>query len=134
MTASTTTPTASVGCLRTNRMIRAPRERRSASSAGLAGAIPGGGSEGGRRPPPRLVFNTWIEDDIEEVHPEVDEHVDAGDDEDHALDHRVVAPDDRVHREAAEPWQREHALGHDGAADEQREPDADDRDDGQVAF
>src|SRR5438128_3124040 len=92
MIASTTTPTTSVGCRRTNRMIRALRERCSASSAGFAGAIPGGGSEGGRSPPPRLVFNTWIEDDIEEVQHEVDEHVYAGVHQDHALDHWGVAP------------------------------------------
>src|SRR5205823_13259977 len=131
MTASTTRPTTSVGFLRTTRMIRAPRDRWSGSSAGFAGAMLGGGSEGGRRPPPSSVFNAWVDDDIDEVHHEVEQHVDAGDHEDDALDHRMITSDDRVHREAAEPRQREHALGDDGAADEQREAEADDGDDGQ---
>src|SRR5439155_9206947 len=73
-----------------------------------------------------LVPYPWVQDDVEDVDHEVDEHVDAGDDEKDALDHRVVAPHDGVYRQAAQAGQREDALGHHGAADQQREADADD--------
>src|SRR5207249_5116014 len=83
-------------------------------------------SVGWRRSKRPLVPNAWIEDDVEDIHDEVDQDVDAGDDEQHALDHRVVAPHDGIDGEAAQPGQREDALGYHGAADEEREADRED--------
>src|SRR5262245_22506381 len=66
------------------------------------------------------VANPRIEDRVEEVDGEVDEDVHGRDDQHHALDDRVVSPQDGVDRQAADPGDGEDALGDDRPADEQR--------------
>src|SRR5688572_31582009 len=62
-----------------------------------------------------------VEDDIERVDGEVHERDQQGDGQDHALEHRVVAVDDRVHRELAHAGPREDLLGDDRAPQQDAE-------------
>src|SRR3954462_2725498 len=66
-----------------------------------------------------------IEEGVGEVAHEVDDHVDAREQQDHPLDDRVVALRDRVDDEAADPRDVEDRLGDDDAADKKRDADAD---------
>src|SRR5262245_6144041 len=77
------------------------------------------------------VADAGVEEDIEDVDEEVQQHVDARDDQDDALDHRIVAPHDGIDGEAADAGKGEDALGHDRAADEEGEAHADDGHDGE---
>ncbi len=70
-----------------------------------------------------------VEHRIEHVDHEIDDDIRAREHEDDALDHRIVAAQDRVDRQAAEAGDGEHALGDDDAADQQRDADADHRHD-----
>src|SRR6266571_9528287 len=92
--ASATSPPTNVGWRATTRRALATRPAR-----------------GGTASNAYSVADAGIEEDIEDVHGEVDQHVYDRDDQDHALDHRIVATDDRVDGQAAEPRQREDALG-----------------------
>src|SRR5690349_19874455 len=69
------------------------------------------------------VADARIEQRIAQVHDEVDEHVGAREDEHHPLDDRIVASQDRVHREPADARDREHGLGHDRAPNQERDAD-----------
>ena len=60
---------------------------------------------------------------------EVDHNVDEREQQDDRLDGRIVARQHGVDRQPAEARDREDALGHDDAADQQRHAEADDRDD-----
>src|SRR5260221_12988332 len=71
------------------------------------------------------VADARIEEHVAQVHREVDEHVGRGKHEHHALDERVVAAQDRVHREPSDAGEGEHGFGDDGTADGQSDPDAD---------
>ena len=62
-----------------------------------------------------------IEHDIEHVHHKVHEHVDARENEQHALYNRVVAMKDRVHDEPAHARNCENALGHHYATEKKRD-------------
>src|SRR5687768_17277330 len=64
------------------------------------------------------VADARVEVHVGEVHREVDEHVGAREDQDHALDDRVVAPQDGIHGEAADARDGEHGFGDDRAADQ----------------
>src|SRR6185436_10110233 len=45
------------------------------------------------------ITDAWIEQHVANIHREVDEHVGARKDQHHALDDRVIAPQDRIDRE-----------------------------------
>ena len=77
----------------------------------------------------RSIPDARVEHGVEHVDHEIDDDIRAREHEDDALDHRIVAAQDRVDRQAAEARNREHALGDDDAADQQRDADADHRDD-----
>src|SRR5438067_11670758 len=70
-----------------------------------------------------------IEYRVEKVDREIDQHVDEAEQKYDALDDRIVAPQDGIDGQPAEPRDGEHALGHHGAADQQRDADADHGDD-----
>src|SRR5512137_3167387 len=57
-----------------------------------------------------LVADPRIEQRVAEVDQQVDQHVDRREQQRHALDDRVVAPQDGVDRQAPEPGNREHRL------------------------
>src|SRR5262245_50111606 len=106
---------------------------RHASPAAMVGwrrmnlRLAAGGASRGRLTPTAVgsVADARVEEDIQDVDEEVQQHVDARDDQDAALDHRIVAPHDGIDREAADAGEGEDALRHDGAADEEREAHAD---------
>src|SRR2546430_4184467 len=79
--------------------------------------------------PGSAAAETGIEDRIEEIHDEVQHHERGGEEENHALHHRIVALEDRVEQEAPHTGQREDVLDHDDAAHDVAELDAGDRDD-----
>jgi hypothetical protein len=62
-----------------------------------------------------------VEDDIERVDGQVHEGDEQRDGQDHALEHRVVAVDDRVHRELADAGPGEDLLGDDRAPEQDAE-------------
>ena len=64
-----------------------------------------------------------------QVDHQVDQHVDEAEQQHDALDHRIVAAQDRIDGQPAEARDGEHALGHHRAADQQRDADADHGDD-----
>src|SRR6266508_1939282 len=100
---------------------RRRKHRRAAPGSGAVAAAIGAAPAAARS-----VADAGVEEDIQDVDDQVQEHVDARDDEDHALDHRVVPPDDRVDGEPSDAWQSEDALRHHRPADEEGEAHADD--------
>src|SRR5688572_536404 len=58
-----------------------------------------------------LVADARVEEHVAQVHREIDQHVCGGEDQHHALDDRVVAPEDRVDREPADAGERENGFG-----------------------
>ena len=66
---------------------------------------------------------------VAEVDEQVDQHVGGREHQDDALDDRIVAAQDRIDGQPADAGDREHRLGDDDAADQQRDADADDRHD-----
>src|SRR5262245_23414682 len=76
--------------------------------------------------PAMSVADARIEEHVAQVHREVDQHVSSREDENDALNDRIIAPQDGIHCEAAYAGDREHGLGNDRAAHEERDPDADD--------
>src|SRR5438552_9570063 len=57
------------------------------------------------------ITDAWIEEHVAQVYREVDQHVGRGKHQHDALDDRVVAAQDRVHREASDAGEGEHRLG-----------------------
>src|SRR5438132_4647442 len=78
---------------------------------------------------PSAITDPRVDEDVEHVHHQIDEHVRRRGDEDHALHDRVVPAQHRTDDQPAEPGNGEHDLGHHGAADQDRHRDPDDRDD-----
>src|SRR3990172_4487127 len=72
-----------------------------------------------------LVPHPWVEDDVRQVHHEVDEHVDARDAQHDALDDGGVAAEHRRDDQPAKPRDVEDGLDDDRAGDQHREADAD---------
>src|SRR3954468_21680638 len=72
------------------------------------------------------IAHARVDQGVADVDREVDEHVGGREEQRHALDDRVVAAQDGVDGQAAEAGNREHGLGHDDAADQEPEADADD--------
>ncbi len=77
----------------------------------------------------RSISDPRIDHRIENVDGEVHQDVGKAEQQHDALDDRVVAAQDGIDREAAEPGNGEYALGDHGAADQERDADADDRHD-----
>src|SRR3954464_12702933 len=59
-----------------------------------------------------------IEQHVAQVHRQIDQHVRRGKDEDHTLNDRIVAPQDRAARQSADSGYRKNRLGDDRAADQ----------------
>src|SRR5262245_6306687 len=118
MRARHSAPAASVGLRRRKRAAFGWNRCGARASADSMSTAPG--------PPTRSVPDAGIEDDIGQIDDEVEEHVDARDDEDDALNDGIVTAHDRVHGEPAETGHGEDALRHHRAADQEREADADD--------
>src|SRR5918996_169199 len=70
-----------------------------------------------------LVLHSRVEHQVREVDGQVDQHVDAGDAQHHALDDRVVATQDGRDDQAPEPGDVEHGLHHHRPRDQDRERD-----------
>src|SRR5687767_6910467 len=105
MSSSTTPPTMAVGWRRSaSRKLRQVGE----TGFGVSSVAVAISSEGAS------VTDAWVEEHVAQVHRQVDEHVGGGEHQHHALDDRVVAPQDSVHSEPADTGKREHGLGHDG--------------------
>ena len=71
-----------------------------------------------------------IDDCVEYVHEEVHEDEYAGDEQDNALDDRIVATQDGVDEEPSQPSYGKHVLGDHGAVEKDRERNAHDRNHG----
>src|SRR2546430_2657088 len=71
-----------------------------------------------------------IENRIEEIHDEVQDHEGGREQQNHPLDHGVVTLEDRVEQEPPDAGQREDVLDDDDAAHDVAELGAGDRDDG----
>src|SRR4051794_10693509 len=78
---------------------------------------------------PALIPDARVEERVAQIDQQIDQYIDRREDQDDSLDNRVVAAQDRVHRQASKSRDREHRLGHDDAGDQQCNPDADDRHD-----
>src|SRR5436190_400536 len=65
-----------------------------------------------------VIADPRINERVEQVDPEIDEHVDGGRDEDDPLHHGIVAPEDGRDDEAAQTRYVEHDLRDDSAADQ----------------
>src|SRR5262245_41024328 len=72
-----------------------------------------------------------VDERVRDVDEEVHEHEDDGDEEDAALEHRIVAGLDGTCEPAPHSWDRKHRLGEDRAREQQPGLQADDRDDRQ---
>src|SRR5712692_8049498 len=77
-----------------------------------------------------VIADARIEDGIEEIDDEVDEHEARGDEEHAALDEGIVARLDRAHHHGAEPRPGEDRLCQDGSAQEKAHLKPQHRDDG----
>src|SRR4030095_17223956 len=76
---------------------------------------------------PSAIADPRIDEDVEDVHCQIDQHVRGGGDQDHALDDGVVAAEHRGDDQAPEPGNVEHDLGDEGAAAEDCHGDPDAR-------
>src|SRR5215475_15603189 len=77
-----------------------------------------------------VIADARVEDRVEEIHHEVDNHERGGDEEDPALHQGIVAGLDRTHHHRAEARPREHRLRQDRAPQQEAHLDAQHRDDG----
>src|SRR5512135_378459 len=108
---STTAPAMAVGC------------RRSASLKRWAVGETDFGAAARSTATATSVADPRIEQRVAEVDQQVDDDVHGGEQQRDALDDRIVAPQERVDGQPAEPRNREHGLGDDHAADQQRDAD-----------
>src|SRR4030095_5327650 len=74
----------------------------------------------------RSIFHARIDGEVQEVDRQIDENVESGDHQKCTLDHRIIAPQDRRNDEVADARQAEDRFGHDRAADQQCEGEAED--------
>src|SRR5919204_4096206 len=112
---------------RTQRRRSPPARSASATASGAStsssvGAAGGTGCMGS-------VFDTWVEQGVEDVHAQVDDHEQERRDDDHALHHGIVAVEDAGHGKLADPWQGKDRLGQYGAGEEQAQLQSDHSDD-----
>src|SRR2546423_10625011 len=82
-------------------------------------------------PVPSRQADARIEPAIEQIHEQVHEDEDGGDQQHQALNEVEIAARGGVDEELADAVDVEHLLGHDEAADQERELEADDGDDRQ---
>src|SRR5690606_1188738 len=102
----------------------------STGSRVAAGAPPGARVAAGSRSRPPSgagMADPRVEDGVEHVHQEVDEHVAHRDDRHQALQGDVLAGDDRLVEQQADAGQREDHLDDDRTADERADVEAGDR-------
>src|SRR5882762_223329 len=76
------------------------------------------------------VADARVEQPVRKIDQQVDQHVHAGEQQDYALNDRVIAPQNRIDRKPADAGNREHRLGDDRATDQQCDADADYGNDG----
>src|SRR5712692_3180538 len=115
ITSMSTPPAAPSGFFRKKRpsaVHAPPRARGSAPTASSAGLT-------------ATIADSRIQDAIQHVYGEVRQDHHDRDEHHEGLDDRVVAPEDRVHEEAGDAREVEHALGDDQAPDEKSELDPD---------
>src|SRR5688572_20951749 len=97
---------------------RANRRHASGARASVRAGPPAWARGAGATPAGALVADAGVEDGIERVHAQVDEHDRGDDDEVDALDHRVVTLVDGIEEKAAHARQAEDRLDdHGGAQD-----------------
>src|SRR4029078_4527648 len=77
----------------------------------------------------RSIADPRINQGIGDIDHQIDQHIDKAEQQYDALDHGIVPTQDRVDRQPAQARNREHAFGHQRAADQQRDTDADYRHD-----
>src|SRR5262249_9137492 len=128
------TPASSAAATKTRRMsapaitLRLPRSRRSQRGR-VEGAA--AGAAGTRTSTVASVIpDARVDERVEEIHAEVDEHVGGGGNEDHALHHGIVTPENGRDDEPPQAGDVEDDLGDDGAADQHGGGDADHGDHG----
>src|SRR5438034_2078570 len=128
--ASNARPT-TVARRRTKRTSQRARRRTGSAGLGSASTLMAGRDEP-RRGANRavkwfsLISDPGIEDDVREIHREIDEHVNAGDADDDALDDGIVAPQHRRDDQAPQAGNVEDLLDDHRAGNQDRERDADD--------
>src|SRR5215470_17751404 len=120
-----TAPATAVWLRRSRRSPSANGDSVRVADAGNATTAPRGSSASWRLPPlmglvmaSSRVPDPWIEEGVGEIDQEIDDHEGEGGDEGEPLHLLVVARDDGVDPEGAEPGHGEECLHHDGAADE----------------
>src|SRR5690349_17222284 len=94
MNSSTAPPTIAVGCRR-----NAVRTNATVETAGLAEVSRAIADMRGKG---RSVPNPRVDHHVREIDREIDEHVDGGEQQDDALDDRIVPPQDRIDGQAAD--------------------------------
>src|SRR5213596_1444656 len=128
--ASNARPT-TVARRRTRRTSQRARRRTGSAGLGSARTLMAGRDEP-RRGANRavkwlsLISDPRIEHDVREIHREIDEHVNAGDADDDALDDGIVAPQHRRDDQAPQAGNVEDLLDDHRAGNQDRERDADD--------
>src|SRR5262245_57588618 len=120
MTSISTPPAAPSGFLRAKRAraIHGPGRGRAPAATAISARL-------------TAIADARIENAVEHVDEQVAEDHDHGDEHHEVLHDGIVAPEDRLDQEARDPRQVEHGLGDYEAADQERELDPDDGDDGQ---
>src|SRR4030095_1431860 len=69
----------------------------------------------------RSIFHARIDGEVQKVDRQIDENVQSRDHQKRALNHRIIAPQDRRNDEVADAWQAKDRFGHDRATDQQCE-------------
>src|SRR5262245_2886745 len=117
----------------TVRLIWMRRRAGAAIARSAATVLTGRPGAGRRREPPSGSShpNPRVEQGIDQVRGEVDQHDAEREGQGQRLNHHVVAGEDGLDHPRAEAGQREHALDDDRAADDVRQPYTDERDDRQ---
>src|SRR5947208_16525379 len=104
--------------------------RRSAAHAATKSGLRASERGGAAPVPGSAAPETGIENRIEEIHDEVQDHEGGREQQNHALDHGVVTLEDRVEEKPPDAGQRKDVLDDDDAAHDVAELGAGDRDDG----
>src|SRR5262249_3371907 len=75
------------------------------------------------------VPDTRVEHDVEQVHKQIEQHVDSREKQQHALNHGIVARKDGIDDQSPNTGNGEHAFRHRHATEQQGDADADDGND-----
>src|SRR5690242_15206062 len=101
------TPASRAAAMKTSRMrapattLRLPSRRR--SHRGRMDGDAAGAAATRTSTVASVIADARVDERVEEIHAEVDEHVGGGGDEDHALHHGIVAPEDGRDDQATQP-------------------------------